>query len=337
MDAPPTRYARTSDGYSIAYSDVGAGLPFIFMPAASSHVQLNWSPAHRLAKWLPGLSERFRLICYDGRGQGMSDRGVGPVYSMSALITDLEAVVDRLQLGQFVLMGSHASGHAAVSYAAAHLERVHSLVLTPTSISGRQWSVINNVDLARKNWEFFLYFFNQHTPTPDLRTENVEILRKSVNQDDWLRMASTWRDSDVGALLPNVVTPTLILHPRDYLNIPIASSSQVAAMIPKSRLSLIEGATTFGDAASGLQALDEFFGELVSNAGTAGRTIAGVLSDRELEVLRLLAAGRSNQQIADELVISVNTVNRHVSNVYAKTGVANRAEAATYAARHGIA
>jgi DNA-binding NarL/FixJ family response regulator len=61
------------------------------------------------------------------------------------------------------------------------------------------------------------------------------------------------------------------------------------------------------------------------------------LSPREIEVLRLLAAGRSNQQIADELVISLNTVNRHVSNIYAKTGAANRAEAAAYATRRGLA
>ncbi len=53
-------------------------------------------------------------------------------------------------------------------------------------------------------------------------------------------------------------------------------------------------------------------------------------------MLRLLAVGQSNQQIADEFVISLNTVNRHVSNIYAKTGVANRAQAAVYAKEHGI-
>jgi DNA-binding NarL/FixJ family response regulator len=54
-------------------------------------------------------------------------------------------------------------------------------------------------------------------------------------------------------------------------------------------------------------------------------------------VLRLVAAGKSNQQIADALVISPNTVVRHVSNIFAKTGVANRAEAASFATRHGLA
>ena len=61
------------------------------------------------------------------------------------------------------------------------------------------------------------------------------------------------------------------------------------------------------------------------------------LSPRELEVLRLIAAGKSNQQIADELVISPNTVGRHVSNIFNKLGFANRAEAATYALRQGLA
>jgi DNA-binding CsgD family transcriptional regulator len=60
------------------------------------------------------------------------------------------------------------------------------------------------------------------------------------------------------------------------------------------------------------------------------------LSEREVEVIRLVAAGRSNQQIADELVISLNTVARHVSNIFGKTGVANRAEAASYAHRRGL-
>jgi DNA-binding NarL/FixJ family response regulator len=60
------------------------------------------------------------------------------------------------------------------------------------------------------------------------------------------------------------------------------------------------------------------------------------LSSREVEVLRLLAAGRSNQQIADELVISLNTVRRHVSNIFDKTGAANRADAVSYAHRNGI-
>lgn len=63
---------------------------------------------------------------------------------------------------------------------------------------------------------------------------------------------------------------------------------------------------------------------------------AAGLSEREVQVLRLVARGRSNQQIAEELVISLHTVARHVSNIFGKTGAANRAEAAVYAFRQGL-
>jgi DNA-binding CsgD family transcriptional regulator/tetratricopeptide (TPR) repeat protein len=60
------------------------------------------------------------------------------------------------------------------------------------------------------------------------------------------------------------------------------------------------------------------------------------LSPREVEVLRLLAAGRSNAEIADELTISVYTVVRHVFNIYGKIGVRRRSEATAYALRRGL-
>jgi DNA-binding NarL/FixJ family response regulator len=64
--------------------------------------------------------------------------------------------------------------------------------------------------------------------------------------------------------------------------------------------------------------------------------LPGGLSEREAEVLRLIAAGRTNREIAATLVISLNTVLRHVTHILAKTGTANRTEAARYAVRHGL-
>jgi len=65
--------------------------------------------------------------------------------------------------------------------------------------------------------------------------------------------------------------------------------------------------------------------------------LAGRLTGRELEVLRLVAAGRSNREIAAELVISVKTASVHVSNILAKLNAASRTEAAAIAHRAGIA
>ena len=60
------------------------------------------------------------------------------------------------------------------------------------------------------------------------------------------------------------------------------------------------------------------------------------LTQREVEVLRLAATGMTDREIAEELLISVATVSTHVRNLLNKTNVANRTEAASYAARHGL-
>ncbi len=60
------------------------------------------------------------------------------------------------------------------------------------------------------------------------------------------------------------------------------------------------------------------------------------LTEREVEVLRFVAAGKSNPEIGEELFISPRTVTIHVSNILNKINAANRAEAATYATRQGL-
>ncbi|MBA2634429.1 MAG: helix-turn-helix transcriptional regulator [Chloroflexi bacterium] len=71
-----------------------------------------------------------------------------------------------------------------------------------------------------------------------------------------------------------------------------------------------------------------------------GRDPSGVpLSDREVDVLRLVAAGRSNEEIAGDLVLSIRTVERHISNIYSKIGASGRTArvaASGYAHRHGL-
>ncbi|HZU77466.1 MAG TPA: response regulator transcription factor, partial [Dehalococcoidia bacterium] len=75
--------------------------------------------------------------------------------------------------------------------------------------------------------------------------------------------------------------------------------------------------------------------ELEPRAPAARRFPAG-LSEREVEVLRLVAAGRTNREIAEALVVSPATVAFHLKSILNKTGAANRTEAATFAHRHGL-
>jgi DNA-binding NarL/FixJ family response regulator len=74
--------------------------------------------------------------------------------------------------------------------------------------------------------------------------------------------------------------------------------------------------------------------ELVWREG--GPSAPDGLTAREVEVLRLIAAGRTNTEIAGELTLSVRTVARHITNIYTKIGARNKAEAALYATEHGL-
>jgi pimeloyl-ACP methyl ester carboxylesterase len=340
MDAPPVQYVKTSDGYNIAYGVSGEGEPLIFLPVSFSHLQLNWQYRLFAPSRLPlmeALAARYRLVQFDSRGQGMSQRNVRNDFVMEDYNIDLEAVVDRLELERFVIFGASGTGHWAVRYAVEHPGRVKAIILDATPISMTTQSASYFRDAAEDNWDFFLLSaLGPGIPSTESR-RFVELMKQISTREDYVMMAKVWTHADIGSFLPLVKTPTLVLHARDYLVLPVEESIKLAAAIPGAQMVLVDG-SGLGDAASVMQALEGFLARLsghpADEAASAGK---GVLSGREIEVLRLLAAGKSNAQIADDLVISQNTVIRHVSNIFAKIGVANRAEAASYATRNGLA
>lgn len=71
---------------------------------------------------------------------------------------------------------------------------------------------------------------------------------------------------------------------------------------------------------------------------TKGKSIrdVGGLTTRELEVLRLVAAGKTNRTVAAELLLSEKTVARHLSNIFSKLGSSSRSAATAYAYKHDL-
>ncbi|HXH13179.1 MAG TPA: AAA family ATPase [Alphaproteobacteria bacterium] len=101
---------------------------------------------------------------------------------------------------------------------------------------------------------------------------------------------------------------------------------------------LLEAAITTGQEL-GMRALEQRVTALLAQSRSEPRRASAYpdgLTRREVEVLRLIALGKSNRDIADALFISLNTVANHVRNILSKTGAANRTEAAAYAIRHGF-
>jgi len=113
------------------------------------------------------------------------------------------------------------------------------------------------------------------------------------------------------------------------------------------RLLLAGAYRALGDGDAALRELDEAeatFGRLgaAPDARRAAalrgrRALPAGLTGREAEVLALVAAGRTNREIADALVLSHKTVARHLSNIFAKLEVTSRTQAAAFAFEHGLA
>jgi DNA-binding CsgD family transcriptional regulator/pimeloyl-ACP methyl ester carboxylesterase len=350
MNAPSVQYVTTSDGYDIAYTVSGEGRALVLAPGPLNHLGWMWRrPASR--EVLDQLSTLFHLVSYDGRGQGLSMRGLRDDLVLEDWALDLEAVVDAVGFDRFVLVHGGSSAYPSVSYAVKHPERVEALILESMPLFRRSTVPEALDEMADQNWELFLEATARTSFPWDPASVGKEMMRQTWNQADWSIKARAWKGRSVETLLRQLKTPTLVLgHGIGKHGFAVGEEEirRVAALIPQARLLILDetqGGIYIGmesqDSSSAGPALVADFIQAIDarrpteDVSREGGT--GGLSAREIEVLRLLAAGRSNQQIADELVISLNTVNRHVSNIYAKTGAANRAEAASYATRRGLA
>lgn len=338
MDAPPVRYVTAEDGYRIAFTASGEGPPLVCLPFSFSHAQLSWqSPA--TGPLLNRLAQRFRLIHYDGRGQGLSQRGLSSETCIEHLQLDLKAVIENLNLRRPILFGDQIGVNIAVQYALEHPEQVAALLLI-RAFARRTELDRHQLEVAKTDWDWYLRGMVQDNVPIELRQANIERFKASITRDDYVELMRILNASELTEDLGKLTVPALVIHPRNSPWVDEETSTRVASLIPNARLVTIsDGFLVWGNPDEATDAIDGFLASIEEAPGVSGPRGASQpddLSMRELEVLRLLAAGKSNQQIADELVISLNTVRRHVSNVFDKTGVANRAQAGAWAREHGL-
>jgi len=355
MRVPRISYARSPDGVSLAFTVSGSGPALVFVPwVPFSNFQVEWqSPLlNRVFEQMVG---RLTLVHYDGRGTGHSQRDVTDL-SLEAMVSDLETVVDRAGLAEVSLLGQYNSCPHAIAYASRHPERVKRMVLFAGSargwdaMSARQTQAI--LSLIEQDWDLFADTAAHQWmgwSAGDAGRAVADAIRGAVTPQIARATMQAASAVDVTELLPSVAARTLVLHPRDLAQIPIGVARSLAMGLPRGRLVLLDGAqpVLFGqDADAVMSLLVGFFRDGTEpaeepSAGAAAETRPTMRSDglspRELEVLRLVAAGESNAQIARRLGLSTHTVERHVANLYRKIGARGRADATAYALRSGLA
>lgn len=342
------RFCTAPDGASLAYATHGSGPPLVRAATWLTHLEYDWeSPVWR--HWLTELGAGRTMVRYDERGCGLSDRKVDGI-GFETWVDDLERVIDAAGVEQCALLGISQGGAIAIAYAARHPERVSHLVLYGTSARGRRLrgpEAVAQADLLleviRQGWDhpspafrraFTMLFLPDGDPEQMAWFDELQTRSSDAATAVALRKA---RDGvDVTDLLDQVRAPTLILHARDDACVPFSEGRRLAGMMPGARFVPLESRNhiLLEDEPAWpvfLAEVDAFLGTQRTAAEPDPET-AG-LSAREAEVLALVASGASNEEIAAQLVMSVRTVERHLTNIYAKLGLSGKAARAGAAAR----
>jgi pimeloyl-ACP methyl ester carboxylesterase/DNA-binding CsgD family transcriptional regulator len=341
------RFCTTSDGVQIAYAMHGQGPPLVKAANWFTHLQHDWqSPVWR--HWLTELGRTQTYVRYDERGCGLSDRDLFE-YSFDTWLRELEAVVDDAGLERFALLGISQGAALAIAYAVEHPERVTHLVLYGGYAQGmlkraktpeERDEALLRQSLVRVGWgrpdpTFRRVFTTLFVPggTEEQLAWFDEAQRLSTSPENAERIMAARYAIDVVDLAKRVTTPAIVLHAVGDAAIPFEQGRQLAALIPGAKLVPLESDNHV--LLDGEPAWEAFLAEVRAFLGAvAPEPIrhVGELSKREADVLTLVAAGHSNEEIAERLFLSVRTVERHLSNVYVKFGLSGKSARAAAAA-----
>lgn len=341
--AQEIRFCRTRDGIRIAHARHGSGPPLVVVACWLSHLQHDWrSPVWR--HFLEELGGFTTLIRYDLRGHGLSDWNVDE-YSLDALLSDLDAVVAAEGLDRFALMGMSGYSTVALAYAARHPERVSRVVVYGGWPGWPEHETAESQDeeaaflaMIRAGWA---------RPDPTFRRVFTQAFIPGASEeqmswfDDLQRMSTSARNLIAARIaryhirvtdeLAKIEAPTLVLHARDDRVLEFENGREVATRIPNATFVPLESGNhilladepawrTFVDRVEEFMRPDRQPTEADALAASSQ-----ALTPREIEILRLAAEGLDNASIAEALVLSVRTVERHLSNAYLTLGISGKA------------
>ena len=322
----------------IAYASVGDGPALVFPGWFIGHLEATWENA-RFRAFMEALATHHTVVRYDPFGTGLSDRDrTEGEYSLDVDVEILAGVVDHLELHRFSLFAFSCGAPVGVAYAADQPERVSRLILyggyaDGARITGEETrrSLTHVVD---EHWNLGSRVVASLFLPATEQQESLDfsrVQRAAADAETAARLLRLTYELDATPLAPEVHAPTLVLHRRGDRTIPYALGRELAAAIPGAQFVSLDGSLHFpwiGDTRQLLDAVAEFvrLGEYPLE-GEQEAPGEDSLSDREREVLVLVAEGLGDKEIAERLVLSPHTVHRHVANIRTKLGAASRTAA----------
>ena len=325
------RFCEAPDGVRIAYAVHGSGPPLLVSTCWLSHLQHDWdSPVWR--HFLDDIGRFVTIIRYDERGYGLSDWDVAD-FGLEARIGDLEAVADHAGHDRFALMGMAQGGPPAIAYTHRHPERVTRLMFYGSyagAVTGspenaeeiEAFAQLIKVGWGRKEHTFRRVFTSMMIPgaSEEQMRWLDELQRVAASADVASQSLRERSRADCVGLLGELDLPTLVLHSvGDQMN-DFEGARLLATRIPGARLVPLDSGNhiLLGDEPAWPLFVDEVRRFMAADGASEP---TGALSPREVEVMVLVADGRSNDDIATALHLSVRTVERHLHNIYGKLGV----------------
>lgn len=343
MQRGQVRFCRAADGVRIAYAVHGDGPPILITKTWISHLQYDREDP-MLGHLFEALGRLATVVRYDERGYGLSDWDAEDL-SLEMRVGDLEAVADAAGFERYAIMGMAQGGQVVISHAARCPERVTRMILSGT------YAGVTDEYRARFEayFETLVQLVRFGWTLPDSRFRRVlteslipggteaqkhwvdDIQPRCTSRDTAIRAALARRDLDVTSLLAEVAAPTLVLHARGNRMTPFEQGRLMASTIPNAQFVPLDSDNSSPLATEPAWPLwhEEVTRFLAPDrSSTSPRTSrtepVEELTEREVQLLHLVAEGLTNDEIAERLTLSARTVERHLSNVYRKLGVSGR-------------
>ena len=287
MVTPKTQYARSGD-VSIAYQVFGEGPDIVFIPGVYGHLEMQWEFPD-VPQFFERIASFSRVIVFDKRGTGMSDRDVG-IPTLEERMDDVRAVMDAVGSERAAIHGASEGGPMGVLFAATYPERTSHLMLYgtfPRVTEAPGWPGMSMEKWRRWVDELVAAFPNpldvetyapSYAHDPGLRELWAREARMAVSPGALRALMTMMGELDVRSILPTISVPTLVLHRQGDRAVPVVCGAYLASAIPGARMVTLPGDDHFicGDMDPWIEAIEEFVTGTVHRA-TPDRVLATVV------------------------------------------------------------